>query len=45
LGGMRVSTGARTRTGSVWQEDRVIRRVSSGTGGLVSSRTMVAAER
>ena len=43
--GMRVSTRVKARTGPVWHEDRVIRRVSPGTGGLVSLRTMVAAER
>ena len=42
--GMRVSTGVKARTGSAWQDDRVIRRVSSGTGGPSSSRVMVAAE-
>ena len=35
----------RARTGSAWQEVRVIRRVSSGTGGPFSSRVMVAADR
>ena len=31
--------------GRAWQEDRVIRRVSSGTAGPCSSRIMVAADR
>ncbi len=43
--GIRVSTGTRARAGSAWQDDTVIRRASSGTGGPCSSRTMVPADR
>src|SRR6266536_867510 len=42
--GMRARTTARARTGSSSQEDRVMRRASSGTVGPASSRTMVREE-
>ena len=42
--GIAVSTGTRARAGSWRQEQTVIRRASSGTGGPCSSRIMVAAE-
>src|SRR5260370_193674 len=42
---MLVRTLVNARTGPGWQEDRVIRRASSGTGGPCSSRVMVAADR
>ena len=45
LAGIAVSTGTRARAGSAWQDDTVIRRASSGTGGPCSSRIMVPADR
>jgi hypothetical protein len=42
---MAVSTGTKARTGSWLQEDRVMRRASSGMGGRFSAGIMIPAEK